>query len=155
MQTSNDIEIAGPWERVFQLAAELAEWPVLLPHYRSMHILDCSARHKIADFRAVRPFWFGLRFPVRWRARQDLFPEERRITFTHIGGITKGMRVQWRLTSTERGVHVVIEHELTYPIPLLGPLFAEYIVGRIFVHHIASRTLRCFQAMIEAEGNPM
>jgi ribosome-associated toxin RatA of RatAB toxin-antitoxin module len=147
MHTANEIDIAGPVERVFQLAADIQDWPKILPHYRYMRVREQSERHKVADFGASRDG-----FPVRWRARQELFPEENRITFHHIGGITRGMWVEWRLEARDGSVHVVIEHQLTYSVPVLGPLFAQYIVGNLFVQNIANKTLRCIKARVEAEA---
>lgn len=153
MHTVNEIEILGEADRIvpriFQLAADIQDWPALLPHYRYMRILERSEQHKVADFGASRDG-----FPVKWRARQEVFPETHRITFAHIGGVTKGMWVEWRLEKRAQGVHVTIEHDLTYPIPLLGPLFARYIVGKLFVANIAGKTLRCIKAKVESE-NPV
>lgn len=151
MRTSNTVEIYGEAERIFPriyaLAADIGDWARLLPHYRYMRVLEQAADYKVADFGASRDG-----FPVRWRARQELFPDEGRITYKHIGGITKGMWVEWRLQKRGDHVHVVIDHELTYPIPVLGPLFAQYIVGALFVHNIAGKTLRCIKAKVEAES---
>jgi ribosome-associated toxin RatA of RatAB toxin-antitoxin module len=151
MRTTNEIEIVGDSSRIaphiYQLAADIQDWPTLLPHYRYMRILEQSETHKVADFGASRDG-----FPVKWRARQDLFPDEQRITFAHIGGITKGMWVEWRLENCVNGVQVTIVHDLTYPVPLFGPLFARYIVGGLFVHSIANKTLRCIKAIVEAES---
>lgn len=150
MQTTNEIDILGNSDRiqtrVYQLAANIEDWPRILPHYRYIRVTEESDRHKAADFGASRD---GI--PVTWKARQELYPEERRITFRHIGGVTKGMWVEWRLESIDGGVHVVIDHELSYPMPILGPLFARYIVGGLFVENIAGKTLRCFKAIVEAE----
>ena len=150
MQTVNEIEIRGEADqivrRIFQLAADIQDWPTLLPHYRYMHVLEQSDQYKVADFGATRDG-----FPVKWRARQELFPETLRITFAHIGGVTKGMWVEWRLEKHSSGVHVTIDHVLDYPVPILGPLFARYIVGKMFVENIAGKTLRCIKAKVEAE----
>ncbi len=153
MHTVNEIEIQGDPEqicpRIFQLAADIQDWPAILPHYRYMRILEKSETRKLADFGASRDG-----FPVKWRAAQELFPEENRITFSHVGGITKGMWVEWRLESREQSVHVSILHDLTYPVPVLGPLFAKYIVGRLFVENIAGKTLRRFKAIVESSDTP-
>lgn len=150
MHTVNEIEISGEADRIcpriFQLAADIQDWPALLPHYRYMRITEQTDRRKTADFGATRDG-----FPVKWRAVQEVFPEANRITFTHIGGVTKGMWVEWRLEKRPNGVHVTIEHALDYPVPLLGPLFARYIVGKLFVENIAGKTLRCIKAKVEAE----
>ncbi|HLK55550.1 MAG TPA: SRPBCC family protein [Chthonomonadaceae bacterium] len=151
MRTVNEIEIEGDAERIcpriFQLAADIQDWPALLPHYRYMRILEQTERVKVADFGASRD---GI--PVKWRARQELFPEANRITFYHVGGVTRGMWVEWRLEKRSNGVHVAIHHELNYPVPLFGPLFATYIVGKLFVENIAGKTLRCIKAKVEAEA---
>ena len=150
MHTVNEIEIIGEaaqiCPRIFQLAADIQDWPMILPHYRYLRILEQSETHKVADFGASRDG-----FPVKWRAKQELFPEADRITFSHVGGITKGMWVEWRLEKRDNRVHVTIDHDLSYPVPLLGPLFARYIVGKLFVRNIAGKTLRCIKAKVEAE----
>src|SRR5438132_8893997 len=105
MQTSNRVEIFGDAERIYpriyQLAADIQDWPTLLPHYRYLRVREQSPTHKEADFGASRDG-----FPVKWRARQELFPDEGRITYKHTGGITKGMWVEWRLE--KRGDHVQV-----------------------------------------------
>jgi len=160
MFTSNTVEIQGAPEptigRIYRLAADIQDWPQLLPHYRYMRVHEQSATHKIADFGATRLFTLGglsLRWPCRWQARQELFPSEQRITYRHLHGITRGMWVEWRLENCGDRVRVTIDHELNYPVPLLGPLFAHFIVGKLFVHNVAGRTLNCIKAKVEAEAN--
>ncbi len=153
MRTANSVDICGDAERIcpriFALAADIQDWPALLPHYRYVRLLERSDTRKVADFGASRDG-----FPVKWRARQELFPEEDRITFTHLRGISAGMWVEWRLEKQGDHVHVIIAHELTYPTYALlrrpAEWFADRIVGRMFVHNIAGKTLRCMKAKIES-----
>jgi len=147
MHTENTILMRGPIDRIFQLAADIQDWPTLLPHYRFVRIEERSERHKVAWMGATRDG-----FPVKWRTRQELRPEEYRILFKHIGGVTKGMEVEWRLVPEGDGIRVTIAHELRYPIPILGPLLAEYVVGRLFVKNIAGKTLRCIKEKVEEEA---
>ena len=81
-----------------------------------------------------------------------LRPGERRILFKHIGGITRGMDVEWRLEPEGDSTRVTISHELSYPVPLLGPLFARFVVGDLFVRNIAGKTLACIKQIVEAEA---
>lgn len=152
MQSINEIEILGNaaeiCPRIFQLAADIQDWPKILPHYRYMRITEQSEHSKTADFGAERD---GI--PVNWSATQEVYPEENRITFVHIRGVTKGMWVEWRLEKHEKGVHVTIEHVLSYPVPLFGAFFAKYIVGKLFVENIADKTLRCIKTIVEANSN--
>jgi aromatase len=147
METTDRLVMRGDPDRIFALAADIQDWPTLLPHYRYVVVEECSERHKVARMGARRDA-----FPVTWRCRQELHPESRRIVFQHIGGITRGMEVEWRIVPGPDGVEVSIWHSLIYRIPVLGPLFAEYIVGRLFVHNIAGKTLKCIQQKVEAEA---
>ncbi len=148
MQSTNEITILGDPDalkpHVYKLAANIQEWPSILPHYRYVRVLEQSRRHKVAKFGARRGY-----FPVYWKARQNLYPETSRITFEHTGGITRRMQVEWRMQPCEGGLRVTIYHELSYPIPVLGPLFARNVVGKYFVQHIADQTLQCFKQLLE------
>ncbi len=158
MFTSNTVEIRGRADRIlpriYQLAADIQDWPAILPHYRYMRVIESSETYKIADFGATRMFRLGAlkaSFPCRWRARQELFSADKRITYKHIQGITRGMWVEWRLEDMGDHVRVTIDHELNYPVPVVGPLFAQHIVGNLFVHAVAGTTLQCIKSKVEAE----
>src|SRR5689334_884251 len=146
MEMENTVFMRGDRDRIYELGANIQDWPRLLPHYRYVRVERATAHEKVAWMGAVRSGW-----PVRWKCRQELVPDEQRILFKHIGGITRGMEVEWRLAQEPEGVRVTIWHQLSYPIPLLGPLFAKYIVGRLFVHHIAGKTLACIREKVERE----
>jgi len=144
VETTNEITIRAPVETVFALAAATEDWPRLLPHYRRVQRLRGDDRRKLVEMAARRDF-----YPVRWVAIQENFPYERRITFRHVRGITRGMDVEWRLTATPAGTHVRIWHQFHSNLPLVGEVFAREIVGRLFVSHIAGKTLRRIKAIAE------
>lgn len=181
MKTSNTIEIMGDPQkigpRLYQLAADIQDWGWILPHYRYLRVTEQGGNRKTADFGATRSFVLfrfkkrrnpddpenapvtysetGFEFPVKWQARQETFPAEKRITFHHIGGITKGMRVEWRITPQRDRMKVEIYHELNYKFPIFGKWFADKIVGKLFVHNIAGKTLESLKTIIETtEANP-
>jgi hypothetical protein len=69
-------------------------------------------------------------------------PGAREIRYRHIRGITRRMDVVWRLVEQPGGVAVTIVHEWEGPAwPLIGPLAARLVIGPVFIHGIASRTL--------------
>jgi ribosome-associated toxin RatA of RatAB toxin-antitoxin module len=149
MYTENRIVIRGDWARIFALAADIASWPRLLPHYRWVRVFHDDGRVKHAEMAARRG-----RFPVKWRAAQVVLPDEHRILFFHTGGVTRGMYVEWNLSDAggvENGVRVTISHELTYPFGPLTGWFARRVVGALFVHHIAGRTLARVKEIVEGE----
>ncbi len=146
MHIESVIEIAAPWERAFALAADIERWGERLPHYRWVRILERDGRRTVAEMAARRG-----RLPVRWRAVQEVRPEERRIRFTHIAGPTRGMAVEWSFTPAAGRIRVAITHDLRWSPPLHW--IADWVVGRLFIAHIAGQTLRRIKALGEVGGD--
>jgi uncharacterized membrane protein len=144
VETTSEITIRAPADAVFALAAATERWPRLLPHYRWVRRLRGDDRRKLVEMAAWRDI-----YPVRWVALQQNFPQQRRITFTHVRGISRGMEVEWRCTETPQGTHVRIWHRFDSDLPLVGEFFATYIVGRLFVSNIAGKTLRRLKVIAE------
>ena len=145
MKSRIQIQIDAPLERIFRLAAEVERWPERLPHYRYVRRLPAT--------NGERRFAMGARrgpIPVRWQATQRPLPDERRIEFTHTGGVTRGMQVAWSFVPSNGGWEVSIEHELRLGWPLIGEVAAERVIGPQFVEAIARRTLRRVKALAEA-----
>jgi hypothetical protein len=64
------------------------------------------------------------------------------VHYRHIEGVTSGMKVEWKIEGTATGARVTLTHE--WRGPSWGPLryaAAEWIIGPLFVHGIATRTL--------------
>ncbi len=151
MHTENHITIDAPVARIYELAARMERWPALLPHYRWVTILRDEGAWRLAEMAASRDG-----FPVKWVSIQRLDPDQRRIYFHHVRGISRGMEVEWRLEPAEGGVLVSIGHDFDPPWPRpLGPLFARHVVCNLFVHDIAGKTLRHIKHIAEASsGQP-
>jgi len=67
-----------------------------------------------------------------------------------VRGVTRGMTVEWTITPAPGGMLVRIAHDFEPPWPRpLGPLVARYIVGDLFVHNIAGKTLRQIKRVAE------
>ncbi len=145
MHTENRIEIHGDVRRVFQVAAQVDKWPQILPHYRSVRVLQRKKRRATVEMAARRG-----RIPVRWTAVQEVFPYER-ITYRHIKGFTAGMDVTWSFRPVQGSVHIVITHNFSLSWPIVGSFVSKYIVGQLFVKPIAARTLRQIKQRVEAE----
>ena len=145
MQSTLSIEIDAPAPLVFELARDLQRWPELLPHYRSVRVLEQRGDRRLVEMAAWRD-----RIPVRWWAEQILYPDEPRIVFRHLRGPTRGMDVEWSFAPRSDGTYVAIRHELTLGWPLIGELVADRVIGRLFVDNIAGKTLRRIKALAEA-----
>ena len=144
MHTENGIEIRGDIKRIFQVAAQVDKWPVILPHYRWVRILQRRKRRTTVEMAARRG-----RVPVSWIAVQEVFPYER-ITYKHIKGFTTGMDVTWSFTPVQERVKVVITHDFSLSWPLVGDFVSKFIVGALFVKPIASRTLYYIKQAVES-----
>lgn len=144
MHTETVARINGSADAVFAYAARVEDWPRLLPHYRSVRVIASGGGERLVEMRARRD-----RIPVWWWARQVVLPAERRIRYTHVRGVTRGMEVEWRITPEEGGVVVTIVHDLRLGWPLIGQVVADRIIGPMFVDPIAGATLQRIKWLVE------
>ncbi len=152
MKTLDERVVRAPPARVFALAADVERWPRLLPHYRWVRLLERRPDGGIVEMAAWRPFG-PLRWPTWWVSEMWIARDRFEVRYRHVQGITRGMEVLWRLVPRDGGTHVAITHEWEGPAwPLVGGLAAEWIIGPIFIHGIASRTLAGIGRCAEAAG---
>ncbi len=145
MHTETAVRIQGSVEAILEYAARVEHWPRWLPHYRGVRVIEAHGAERIVEMKARHG-----RIPVWWWARQVVLPAERRIRYTHLKGITRGMEVEWRLEPEPAGsVLVTIVHDLALRWPLVGRLVADRIIGPLFVDAIAGRTLRRIKMLVE------
>ena len=136
----------APFERVFEAASAVERWPAMLPHYRWVRRLEGN----LVEMAAWRPFG-PLKYPTWWVSEMTLDRAAGEIRYRHVRGITRGMDVVWRLVRGGDGVAVEIVHTWTGPSwPLIGRLAAELVIGPVFIHGIASRTLAGIKRAVEA-----
>jgi coenzyme Q-binding protein COQ10 len=141
MRTVDRIQIAAPFDRVFTAASNVTRWPDILPHYRWVRRLDDG----LVEMAAWRPFGM-VKYPTWWVSQMTIDRPAGEIRYRHVRGITRGMDVVWRLAEdgggTRRAVAVEIVHTWDGPKwPLIGRLAANVVIGPVFIHGIASRTL--------------
>lgn len=144
MRTIDEITCTAPADLCFRFASDVERWADILSHYRwvRFHRKDGPASG-IVEMAAWRHFG-PLGYPTWWVSEMSHDAEARRVFYTHIAGLTKGMEVVWEVTPVEGGgTHIRIVHEWTGPRwPWVGSLAADWIIGPIFVKHIATRTLQ-------------
>lgn len=162
MRTVDERIVRAPVARIFGLASEVEKWPAYLQHYRYVRFRtrrpDGGGR---VEMSAYRPFqapgssmrWLCVNWPTWWLSEMAVDTEAPAIRFRHIGGITRGMEVEWTFTRSPAGTCVRIVHVWDGPrVPWLGTLAATQLIGPIFVHGIASRTLAGLAAAAERGG---
>lgn len=140
MHTVDRITVRAPLARVFALASDVERWPTFLSHYRWVRVLERGNGRCLVEMAAWRPFGM-VRYPAWWVSEMQVIPE-RAVRYRHVRGITRGMDVEWQFRPGPSGVEVTIDHQWTGPSwPLIGRLAADRVIGPVFVHGIAARTL--------------
>jgi len=142
METVDRRIVRAPWRTMFELAKKVEEWPSHLPHYRYVKFRSrASDGGGIVEMSADRPFG-PVGWPTWWLSEMSVDDGAPAIRFRHIGGITKGMDVEWGFRSVPEGTEVTILHVWDGPpVPFIGIPAATMVIGPVFIHGIASRTL--------------
>jgi ribosome-associated toxin RatA of RatAB toxin-antitoxin module len=142
METVDERLVFAPVNVVFSLVKNVEHWPALLAHYRYVRFRDRAPDGGgIVEMSANRPFGM-VNWPTWWLSRMAVDETHHAVRFQHIGGVTREMDVEWRLTPVNNGTHVRLVHVWDGPNwPLIGVVAATMVIGPVFIHGIASRTL--------------
>jgi ribosome-associated toxin RatA of RatAB toxin-antitoxin module len=149
MHTGNSIIMQTSRAAIFETAADLEQWPRILPHYRYIRFLERAPDRSIVEMAALRS---GI--PISWTSEFVVDRDRMELRFLHLKAFTRGMRVAWTFKETPAGVVVEIMHTLRFRVAALAPI-AEPIIGGFFIQHVANQTLRAMKAYLEnqAPGN--
>lgn len=149
MRTVDRIHMSAPVERAFAAATDVEHWPALLSHYRWVRMLERRGDEGVVEMAAWRPFG-PLNYPTWWVSEMRIDREARAVHYRHVRGITTGMEVVWQLRSVNGGTDVTIVHQWSGPgWPLIGRKAADWVIGPVFIHGIASRTLAGIAKYVE------
>jgi ribosome-associated toxin RatA of RatAB toxin-antitoxin module len=153
MEIVDERLVRAPWRTIFDLARNVEEWPAHLEHYRFVRFRQRAGDGGgIVEMSADRPFG-PLAWPTWWLSEMSVDDGAPAIRFRHIGGITKGMDVEWSFHARSAGTHVKIVHVWDGPaLPLIGIPAATLVIGPVFIHGIASRTLAGLAAVAERDA---
>jgi hypothetical protein len=156
MRTVDEGFVRAPVDVMFRITRAVEEWPAHLRHYRFVRFRErADDGGGIVEMSANRPFGL-LNWPTWWLSEMQVVGAAGpapAIRFRHIGGITKGMDVEWRFESRNGGTQVELVHAWDGPRwPLIGVFAATTIIGPVFVHGIAARTLAGLTRVAEREA---
>lgn len=145
MRTVDERVVDASVATIFALASDVERWPQLLPHYRYVRFRERGIGGGIVEMSANRPFG-PVNWPTWWVSQMDARPYSEGgdsvIRFRHIAGITTRMEVEWSFTPVTGGARVTVVHLWNGPSwPVVGSFAARAVIGPVFVHGIASRTL--------------
>jgi hypothetical protein len=154
MRTEDRIRMRAPVPAVFAAAADVERWPELLPHYRWVTMLERGGSNGggLVEMAAWRPFG-PINYPTWWVSEMRVDPDAPAVHYRHVRGITTGMDVVWRIEPRGAETEVTIVHEWAGPRwPLIGRVAADWVIGPVFIHGIASRTLAGIRRHLEEGG---
>jgi hypothetical protein len=146
MTTIDRQVVRAPLEDIFAVAADVERWPEHLRHYRFVRFRERDGSGgRLVEMSANRPFG-PVNWPTWWLSEMEIRRAAPRvrpvIRFRHVGGVTKGMEVEWSFAPHPDGTDVTILHVWNGPpIPMIGAIAATAVIGPVFIHGIASRTL--------------
>jgi uncharacterized membrane protein len=150
MRTVDRTRMRAPIERVLAAAVDVERWPALLPHYRRVRMLERQTDGGLVEMAAWRPFG-PFNYPTWWVSEMRVDRAARAVHYRHVRGITAGMDVVWRLEPAGDDTEVTIVHDWAGPPwPLVGGAAAAWVIGPVFIHGIASRTLAGIRRAVEA-----
>lgn len=155
MITIDERLIRAPADLCFNVAADVEQWPAILPHYRWVRFHEKQQfGHGIVEMSAWRPFPAGLKYPTWWLSNMHSVEKEPAVYYTHIGGITKGMSVKWELQPRGQDTFIRLFHTWDGPAwPLIGGVAANLVIGPHFISAIAQRTLAGVAREAEARAS--
>jgi ribosome-associated toxin RatA of RatAB toxin-antitoxin module len=153
METVDERLVRAPVATIFALARDVERWPAHLPHYRWVRFHQrATDGGGIVEMAAWRPFGVAS-WLTWWKSEMSVDGARPAVRFRHIGGITTGMDVEWTFEPAEGGTRVRIVHAWDGPRwPLVGIPAAVHLIGPVFVHGIASRTLEGLGRAAEREA---
>jgi ribosome-associated toxin RatA of RatAB toxin-antitoxin module len=148
MKSSHETVIRCPLEKAFLTVADLVRWPEFLPHYRYNRFLEKGPAGGV-----VRMSCYRLGYPLRWVARYKIDLAKRRLTFKHVKGAlnaTQGMDIVWQFTEeSENAVRVKVTYDFSPSLKVGGELLARLVLGDLFVHSMAEKTLTALKRRME------
>jgi hypothetical protein len=161
MHTIDEQVVHAPVPAIFAVARDVERWPQLLRHYRFVRFHERTPDGGgLVEMSANRPFVAGyLNWPTWWVSEMAIDETVPVMRFRHVRGITTGMDVAWTFDPVADGggaTRVRLVHMWDGPAwPLIGPLVGTGIIGPVFVHGIASRTLAGLAGVAErgTQGN--
>ena len=159
MVTVDEQVVAAPIPALFDLARYVEQWPTHLSHYRFVRF---RARTRdgggLVEMSANRPFGVA-DWPTWWLSEMSIDERAQLVRYRHVQGVTAGMDVEWSfqaLATAPDGrpqTRVRILHVWDGPRwPAIGTLAAVGVIGPVFVHGIAQRTLAGLARVAERDA---
>ena len=146
MYSEDSIVIRAELPRVFAVAEQIEKYGDFIPSYKGVKILERGENSMTLErtARIMGKEW-------RWVSKAQIKKNEA-ILFDQVSGVLKGMHTEWRLQAVPEGTKVVISHDFSSNLPLLGCLL-EKLVYNLAIKDIANTVLVNMKQHLEAKTN--
>ena len=161
MYTVDEITMNAPVEACFRAGADVERWPEILPHYRWVRFQRKDGFGTGRVEMAARRDFGPAPYPVWWVSEMHLDEQRPAVIYRHVAGITTGMDVEWTFEAdTPARTRVRIMHAWEggprWPLPgAARSAIADLVIGPVFIHHVATRTLRGIKRHVEQSEGPL
>jgi ribosome-associated toxin RatA of RatAB toxin-antitoxin module len=150
MTVTDERVVRAPLRTMFALARDVDRWPEHLAHYRWVRFVSRDELGGGLVAMSASRLFGPVAWPTWWTSEMAVDDARPAIRFRHVRGITRGMEVEWSFAEQRDGVHVRIVHSWNGPTwPLIGVTVARHVIGPVFIHGIANRTLAGLAAVAE------
>jgi hypothetical protein len=159
MRTVDEIVMRGDPRRAFRFGADVERWPEWLSHYRWVRFQRKDGFGTGLIEMAARRAFGPVGWPVWWVSEMTVDETVPVVRYTHVAGITTGMDVEWSFNDQGDGNTLVrIVHDWPegphWPLPgFLRRAIGAAVIGPVFIHHVASRTLAGIARAVESDGS--
>jgi ribosome-associated toxin RatA of RatAB toxin-antitoxin module len=144
MKTQNKITVIGSFEEVYGLVEAVGSWPEIVEDVGDVKVLGMEARKKIVEV-STR----GGVLPFKMTSVQESLPAERRLLFSHIKGVMKGVEVEWTFDEARLKKKGLVLVNVTHDFKNISPARA-YILNRFFIQKRTETMLLRLKEVVEA-----
>lgn len=144
MKTQNTIAVIGSFEEVYGLIEAVERWPEIVEDVGDVKVLGMEARKKVVEI-ATR----GGVLHLKMTALQETFPAERRVHFSHIKGVMKGVEVEWTLGDVRLKNKGLVHVNVTHDFKNISSVRA-YVLNRLFIQKRTEKMLVRLKEIVEA-----
>lgn len=143
VSVENIVVVNAPQEKVFSVASDFESWPLFMPSYKEVKIVERSENKMVIErMGQVRGK------PVFWKSEVRLEPPGS-IKAKQVKGPIPDMDIEWLFEEIEGETKITLIHNFEYKkIPLIGEIIGRLLVAKI-VRRMAEETLEAIKRRIE------
>lgn len=118
--------IKGPLDEVYRLASDMEKYPEFMQDVRSVKVIERGEGYTVTDWVTEVD---GR--TIRWRERDEFFPENGKIAYRQLTGDLKKFEGEWRFADEKQGCRVALTVDFDLGIPMLAPILNPILKKKV------------------------